>query len=79
MAEVKCVKCGLTAAALERAPFTGSLGEKIAQNVCQSCWKEWTDTQIKVINEYQLNLVDEKARNYLRDQMKIFLNLNSLP
>ena len=78
MAEVKCVKCGRVEAALEKAPFGGTLGEKILQSICGSCWKEWTDTQIKIINEYQLNMIDEKARNYLRDQMKLFLNLDSL-
>ena len=37
----------------------------------------WQDMQIKIINEYRLNLGDKKDYHVLIEQMYLFLNLKS--
>jgi Fe-S cluster biosynthesis and repair protein YggX len=40
-----------------------------------ACWDEWKETQVKLINEYRLNVVDPKHFERLMQEMRTFLNL----
>lgn len=72
---ITCSRCGKATDALAQPPMPTALGSEIQQRVCPSCWAEWLRTQIMLINEYRLNLVDPEARKALEGQMRAFLNL----
>lgn len=75
---VNCVKYGTELPGLEKPPFGGKLGQEIFEKVSQKAWMEWkNDMQIKVLNEYRLNMGDPKDYQKLIDQMLIFLNLQT--
>jgi Fe-S cluster biosynthesis and repair protein YggX len=76
MRTVKCIKLGQDLPALEKPPFSGELGNEIYEKVSAQAWKMWKDDmQIKVLNEYRLNMGDPKDYEALIEQMKLFLNL----
>lgn len=82
MAQIHCRKCDKDAEAITDNLFMGKLEEEIKQKVCQTCWNEWAGpggTKTMVINEYQLNLGDENARQTLKTQMRTFLKLDDTP
>lgn len=61
---------------LERAPFSGDLGEQIQQKVCADCWNLWVrDMSVKVINEMRLDLSTEMGSELYDQNMKDFLGL----
>ena len=73
---VKCVKLGKELPGLEKPPFPGELGRRIYENVSQQAWSMWKDdVQIKVLNEYRLNMGNKRDYDVLMDQMAVFLNL----
>ena len=75
---VQCSKLEKEAPGLAHPPFDGALGEEIYQRVSEEAWKSWRDDMmIKIINEYRLDLSDEKQYQKLIDQMCLFLNLKS--
>jgi len=61
---------------MKNPPFPGILGKKIFNCISEQAWIEWTFMQIKIINEYKLNLFNSKHRYILIKQMKKFLNLD---
>jgi len=75
---VNCVKLGKEAPGLAVPPFEGELGEEIFEKVSLEAWNAWQeDFQIKVINEYRLNLAEPEHYDVLLQQMRAFLNLDS--
>lgn len=73
---VRCRKYGKELPGLDKAPFPGEIGEKIFAEVSAAAWAAWRDDmQIKVLNEYRLNMGDPKDYQTLVDQMLMFLNL----
>jgi Fe-S cluster biosynthesis and repair protein YggX len=64
-----CVKLKQKADTMEAPPFPGPLGERIFNEVSKQAWNMWLSHQTMLINEYRLNLIDPKAREYLRQQM----------
>jgi Fe-S cluster biosynthesis and repair protein YggX len=73
---VKCRKFGKELAGLEKPPFPGEIGQKIFNEVSAEAWSAWRDDmQIKVLNEYRLNMANPKDYQILVDQMLTFLNL----
>lgn len=70
---VNCIKLGENLPGLRRPPFPGELGEKIFQSISKPAWQQWLQRQTMFINEYRLNLTDEKAREFLQQQMQKFL------
>ena len=73
---VKCMKLGADLPGLEKPPFAGPIGQKIYENISEQAWKMWReDMQIKVLNEYRLNMGDKNDYNVLVQQMLLFLNL----
>ena len=74
---VICSKLKVESQGLEVQPFPGDLGREIYEHVSASAWAEWRDqVQIKVINEYRLNLADPDHFQILVDQLRAFLNLD---
>ena len=79
MAKIYCKKCDKEADVITDNLFMGKLEAEVKEKVCQACWDEWAGpggTKTMVINEYQLNLGDESARETLKKQMRIFLKMD---
>lgn len=73
---VLCSKFKRELPGLEKAPFGGEIGTKIFESVSQEAWDQWSkDVQIKVLNEYRLNMGDPRDYKVLVDQMLRFLGL----
>lgn len=58
---------------LERAPYPGSIGDKIFNNISRDAWSLWLEHQTMLINENRLSMVDPSAREYLQNEMIKFL------
>lgn len=72
---ITCSRCGQESEAMPTPPMPTPVGSEVQQRVCQTCWQEWLRTQVMLINEYRLNLVDPEARKALEGQLRAFLNL----
>jgi Fe-S cluster biosynthesis and repair protein YggX len=73
---VLCSKFKKELPGLEKPPFAGDIGKKIFEKVSAEAWTQWsTDVQIKVLNEYRLNMADPRDYQVLVDQMMRFLGL----
>lgn len=70
---VYCVKLQQEAEGLERAPYPGSLGQRIFEQISNRAWQMWLAHQTMLINEYRLNLMDPQAREFLQAEMVKFL------
>lgn len=74
--DVFCKKFQKNLPGLEKPPFSGETGKLIFENISAQAWKMWKeDMQIKVLNEYRLNMSDKNDYQKLVDQMMLFLNL----
>ena len=69
MRTVFCHKLQLELPALERAPYPGTLGQRIFSQVSQQAWREWLAHQTTLINEKRLNVLDPTARKFLESEM----------
>ena len=69
---VKCVKLGREAPGLDWQPVPGELGERIQKNVSAEAWEMWSQHQTMLINEYRLNLADERAQKLLLEKLEEF-------
>lgn len=85
--EFKCNKCGGTSDAeaspdgkvhlpVESLPIRNEYWNRIGSVVCGGCWDEWKVMEIKVINEYRLNLLEREHRKMLKKFMHDFLNID---
>ena len=73
---VMCAKLKKEMPGLEKPPFGGDIGEKIFNQVSAEVWNSWrNDMQIKVLNEYRLNMGDPNDYAVLVKQMCLFLGL----
>lgn len=70
---VYCKKLKREAEGLSTPPCPGELGERILKNISKEAWEEWKQIQMRLVNENRLNLADARARNYIRQQMELFL------
>lgn len=73
---VQCVTCGKFEAKIAaRVAFREPLRGEIFANVCAPCWSDWMAQQLKIINEYRLNLAEDSSRVLLeraaRDALKL--------
>ena len=76
MRTVKCKKLKKELPGLEKPPFSGPIGQQIFDSISKEAWEMWSkDMQIKVLNEYRLNMADPKQYQVLVDQMLSFLEL----
>ncbi len=76
MATLKCSRCGKEKSGLSEAPFNNELGQKVLQQTCEDCWKEWVSTQLMLMNEYRLDPLNDEHSKFLDEEMKKFLNLS---
>ena len=72
---VFCAKYKQDKPGLVKPPFKGEIGERIFQGVSQQAWNEWREMQIKVLNEYRLDMSDKTKYQQLIDMMLSFLGL----
>ena len=73
---VFCAKFKKELPGLEKPPFKGEMGERIYNTISAEAWNQWSkDVQIKVLNEYRLNMADPRDYKVLVDQMLRFLCL----
>lgn len=73
----KCARCARTDGQLEAPPLPGSTGREVAERICGSCWQEWEQAEVMVINELRLNFMDPKSLTILEKNMREFLLLGS--
>ena len=69
---VYCVKLNFEAEGLQKAPFPGTLGQRIFDNVSQQAWDMWLSHQTMLINEYRLSMIEPKAREFLKEELEKF-------
>lgn len=69
---IQCRRCG-EGPQLDRPPFRNPLGERVAREICQNCWKEWLQHQTLLINHYGLDPRDPKSREFLYGQVESVL------
>lgn len=75
---VLCSKFKKELPGLEKPPFAGDMGKRIFESVSAEAWNQWSkDVQIKVLNEYRLNMGDPRDYQVLVDQMMRFLGLEA--
>ena len=75
---VMCAKLKKEMPGLEKPPFGGEIGQQIFDQVSAEVWNSWrNDMQIKVLNEYRLNMGDPKDYQVMVNQMLLFLGLAS--
>ncbi len=76
MGEVTCTRCSKTAPGAEGVTWGGDLGEEIRTSTCTDCWAEWSEMEVKVINELRLNFMDPKSQDTLLAHLRKFLHLS---
>lgn len=70
---IYCEKLGIEAEGLSSPPFPNALGQRIYEHISQKAWDLWISHQTMLINEYKLNLIDKKSRDFLSQEMQKFL------
>lgn len=73
---VFCKRLKREAEGLDAPPMFGKVGREIFDHVSREAWAEWEDMQLKIVNEYHLDLSDKEARKMLTKQMRVFLGLD---
>ncbi len=68
-----CQKLQQEAEGLDAPPYPGELGERIYNHISKAAWQTWLNQQTMLINEYRLNLMDPKSRQFLREETEKFL------
>lgn len=68
-----CHKLQKEAPGLEYMPFPGAMGQRIYDTISASAWESWLQHQTMLINEYRLNLLEPKSREFLEQEMLKFL------
>ena len=72
--KVFCKKYKIELPGLNSPPLPGELGEEVFQNISAKAWSEWHALQTMLINESHLNMLDPKARTFLKEQMRKFFS-----
>lgn len=73
MNTVFCKKYNHELDAIPFQPLPGELGKKIHAEISNKAWQAWLSHQTILINEYRLNLMDPKAKEFLQKEMHKFL------
>lgn len=60
-----CQKLHKEAEGLVAQPYPGEFGKRIYENISQEAWQLWIEHQTRLINEYRLNLMEAKSRQFL--------------
>lgn len=85
MSDFKCCLCGATEGEVCKRsnepalpmepPHANAYWNTVQSKVCGPRWVEWKDMEVKVINEYRLNLLEREHRKILKKHMTDFLDL----
>jgi len=67
---VTCIKLGKETEGLTAPPYPGELGKRIYENVSQEAWQMWLSHQTMLINEYRLTPFEQKASEFLEQEME---------
>ena len=70
---VQCKKLGTYIEGLDFLPFPGTLGQEIYHSISKAAWQQWLKQQTMLINEYRLNTLEAKTREFLNQEMQNFL------
>lgn len=70
---VYCLKLKKNLIGFDTPPYPGELGQRVYEHISEDAWRQWLDHQTMLINEYRLNLLDPKAREFLETHMEQFL------
>ena len=73
-----CRRCGQPGdpPPTHRVPFAPEVKEKVLSSICATCWGQWEEMEVKVINEYRLSFLDPQHREMLQKACLEFLTLN---
>ena len=70
---IHCARLGIDAEGLDFAPWPGALGQRIYAEISKPAWQQWLAHQTMLLNEYRLNPLEPKARQFLAAEMEKFL------
>jgi Fe-S cluster biosynthesis and repair protein YggX len=73
MADITCVRCRQTRAAVPFRPFPNELGLRVLNEICNVCWGDWLKLQQQLINHYGLNLREQRAKDFLYGELEKLL------
>ncbi len=74
---VTCACCGREEPSISgRVPFGQPTRGEVQARVGARCWQVWLETQLKIINEYRLNLAEPASREMLDQACRQFLKLD---
>ena len=65
-----CKKLGKEAEGLTYYPYPGELGKRIYEHISEQAWQAWLGHQTMLINEYRLNVIEPKSRQFLEEEME---------
>ena len=68
-----CTRLQKEAEGLRFQLYPGELGKRIFDHISQQAWSEWQQKQTMLLNEKKLNMMDEKDRFYLEQEMVKYL------
>jgi Fe-S cluster biosynthesis and repair protein YggX len=57
---------------MDFAPLPGALGKRLYDSVSKEAWQGWLRYQTMLINENRLSLADQRARQYLTQQLEAY-------
>ncbi|MSR18198.1 MAG: tetratricopeptide repeat protein [Phycisphaerales bacterium] len=72
-----CRRSGRAGSQLPSAPFRGSVGVWIHDNICEETWKQWIGQGTKVINELRLDFSRERDQEIYDQHMREYLGLDA--
>src|SRR5436190_19255760 len=76
-ATITCRRCNQSVPGFAAPPVPGASGAELLENTCPSCFKDWMNTEVMIINEYRLDLGVPRNQDLLNQEMARFLNLPS--
>lgn len=68
-----CTRLQKEAEGLRFQLYPGEVGKRIFDHISQEAWSEWQQKQTMLLNEKKLNMMDEKDRTYLEQEMVKYL------
>jgi Fe-S cluster biosynthesis and repair protein YggX len=78
-----CNRCGGSACEdktpcvpMSNPPVMNKYWIKVMAVTCEQCWVAWKDMEVKIINEYRLNMLEREHRQMLKKYMHDFLDLD---
>ena len=77
MADFKCNCCSSTTnAQMPEQPTQNKYWNKIRAVTCERCWLEWKEMEVKIHNEYRLNMLEKEHRQMMKKFMHDHLNVD---